>query len=105
MTIYDAIKTRHSVRSYNSTKISGTVLADLTAEITACNKESSLNFQLIMNDPSTFNGLMSRIGKFKGVNNYIALVGKNSANLKELARYYGERIILKAQQMGLTLVG
>ena len=55
-----------------------------------------------MNDPGTFKGLMSRIGKFKGVNNYIALVVKNSTNLNELAGYYGERIVLKAQQMGLN---
>lgn len=102
MKIYEAIKTRHSVRSFSSTKICSAVLADLTEEIAACNKESSLHFQLIMNDPGTFEGLMSRIGKFKGVNNYIALVGKNSTNLNQLAGYYGERIVLKAQQLGLN---
>lgn len=34
--------------------------------------------------------------------NYIALVGKKEADLDEKAGYYGEKIVLKAQELGLN---
>ena len=45
---------------------------------------------------------MAHYGKFSGVTNYIALVGKKSNMLDELCGYYGERLVLKAQQLGLN---
>ena len=45
---------------------------------------------------------MAKYGKFSGVSNYIAIVGKKSKNFSELAGYYGERIVIKAQQLGLN---
>lgn len=34
--------------------------------------------------------------------NYIALIGKKSPNLEEACGYYGEKIVLRAQQLGLN---
>lgn len=34
--------------------------------------------------------------------NYIALVGKKNSNLEETCGYYGEKVVLKAQQLGLN---
>jgi hypothetical protein len=40
--------------------------------------------------------------KFTGVQNYIALIGKKSSSLEEQAGYYGEQLVLTAQQLGLN---
>ena len=102
MEIIEAIKNRHSVRDYTNQKIEGMVLTELLAEIEACNKESGLHIQLITNEPDAFGGFMAHYGKFNNVQNYIALVGKKEADLDEKVGYYGERIVLKAQQLGLN---
>lgn len=102
MTIMEAMQSRHSVRSYTEQKIAEDALAALKAEIEACNSESGLNIQLITGEPDAFGGFMARYGKFSGVRNYIALIGKKSAGLDEKAGYYGERVALKAGQLGLN---
>ena len=45
---------------------------------------------------------MAHYGKFSGCNNYIAVVGKKSDDLDEKAGYYGEKLVLKAQELGLN---
>lgn len=102
MDILEAVAKRHSVRAYTDKKIEGEVLNELLQEIDLCNKESGLNLQLITNHPDTFTGKMAERGGFKGVNNYIALVGKKSKELSEKCGYYGERVVLKAQMLGLN---
>lgn len=49
-----------------------------------------------------FDGFMAHYGKFSGERNYIALVGPKGAKLEETCGYQGERIVLKAQGMGLN---
>ena len=102
MEIIDAIRQRRSVRQYEDRAIEEDILAQLKAEIDACNDESGLRIQLVTNEPKAFSGFMAHYGKFSGVTNYIALVGKKSKNLDELCGYYGERIVLKAQRLGLN---
>ena len=102
MEIIDAIKKRRSVRQYEDRAIEEDILAQLKEEIDACNDESGLHIQLVTNEPKAFSGFMAHYGKFSGVTNYIALVGKKSKNLDELCGYYGERIVLKAQRLGLN---
>lgn len=102
MDIMEAMQVRHSVRQYTDKKIEGEVLAELTAEVEACNRESGLNIQLITDEPEAFTGGLAHYGSFSGVQNYIALIGEKSADLQEKAGYYGERIVLKAQMLGLN---
>lgn len=103
MVLLEAIKARHSVRSYIDRKIEDEVLNQLQQIIKQCNKESGLNIQLCLNEPGAFSGMMARIGRFKNVKNYIALVGKKSDDsLDEKCGYYAEKIVLKAQQLGLN---
>ena len=45
---------------------------------------------------------MAHYGSFLGVENYIALVGKKSPDLEEKVGYYGEKLVLKAQELGLS---
>jgi len=101
MTIIEAIQKRHSVRRYTDKSIESDVLATLQAEVDVCNSESGLNIQLVTDDPDTFNGLLAKIN-ISGAKNYIVLIGKESADLEEKAGYYGERLVLKAQQLGLN---
>lgn len=102
MDIWESMKTRHAVRSYTDRKIEGEILAGLRSEIEACNKESGLHIQLVTDEPDAFSGFMAHYGKFSGVRNYIALIGKKRPELDEKLGYYGERIVLKAQQLGLN---
>lgn len=46
--------------------------------------------------------MMAHYGKFSGVKNYIALVGKKSPKLEEALGYYGEKIVLNVQELGLN---
>ena len=102
MTVTEAMEQRHSVRSYLDRSIEQDVIAALTAEIEACNTESGMNIQLITGEPNAFKSFLVHYGRFRGVNNYIALVGKESDDLAEQAGYFGQRIVLKAQQLGLN---
>ena len=89
MEIFDIIKNRHSVRKYKDIKIPSNILDELRNEINQCNLESGLNIQLVINDDNAFSGLKAHYGVFKGVKNYIVLVGKRSSKLDELIGYYG----------------
>lgn len=91
MDLLQAMKERHSVRSYTNQPISEKIQADLSALIEECNQESGLHIQLILDEPSAFAGSMAHYGKFSGVNNYLALVGPKTNNLEEKCGYYGEK--------------
>ncbi len=102
MDIQRAMKQRHSVRSYTDRPIEGATLQTLKEEIVACNRESGLHIQLVQQEPKAFDSFMAHYGKFNGVQNYLVLVGKKSPSLDETCGYYGERLVLKAQQLGLN---
>jgi nitroreductase len=102
MTTLEAIHARHAVRSYRNEAIPADTAAALQEEIDACNREGRLHIQLVTNEPKAFDSMMAHYGKFSGVQSYIALVGKKSAGLDERLGYYGERVALKAQTLGLN---
>lgn len=92
MTEMEAILARHSVREYLERPIEGDIFAALQGEMALCNEESGLRIQLVTNEPEAFSGFMARYGRFRGVSNYFALVGKNGsrqgASLDERCGYY-----------------
>ena len=96
MDVMEAIKERNSVRSYTDKKIEGEVKKSLEDEIMACNQDGGLNIQLITEEPNAFDSFLAHYGKFSGVNNYIALIGKKGSELEEKVGYYGERKIGRA---------
>lgn len=102
MNLTEAMKERHSVRQYRNQPLSAEAVSAMQAEIDACNRESGLHIQLVTNEPKAFDGFMAHYGKFSGVRNYIALIGKKDSTLDEKCGYYGERLVLKAQQLGLN---
>lgn len=102
MDLLEAIKTRHSVRQYLDKPIEKDKRDVLLKDVEEINKESGLNIQILFDEPECFDSAMAHYGKFNGVNNYIALVGKKSKNLDERCGYYGERLVLLAQTLGLN---
>lgn len=102
MDAMEAMKARHSVRQYKNMPLEEDVAAALLEEISSCNEEGGLHIQLVRNEPKAFDSFMAHYGKFSGVTNYIAMIGKADAELEEKCGYYGERLVLKAQQLGLN---
>lgn len=102
MNLLEAMKKRHSVRNYKATPIDEETIQILQKEIDTCNNQSGLHIQLVTNEEKAFGGMMAHYGKFSGVQNYIALIGKKSPSLDEKIGYYGEHIVLLAQTLGLN---
>lgn len=98
----DTIKARHSVRAYADTPLTQDQIDALEAEIAACNQEGNLAFKLVVNEPEAFNSAMAHYGKFSGVRNYVILAGPAAPDLEERCGYYGERVALFAQDLGLN---
>lgn len=101
MEIFEVMKARHALRSYNDKKIDETAVKELRALIDECNKESGLHIQLCLEEPKAFDSMMAHYGKFRNVKNYVALIGKKSKGMEEKIGYYGEKIVLKATERGL----
>ena len=100
--IIEAMKQRHAVREYDGDrKIEQDKLDILNERISSINKESGLHIQLVTGEPKAFDGFMAHYGKFSGITNYIALIGKKGSDLNEKCGYYGEQLVLLATQLGL----
>jgi hypothetical protein len=103
MEIREAIRARHSVRKYLDMPITGEMKEKLETLIRECNEESGLHIQLVLNDAECFRTLLAHYGWFENVNNYVAIVGsKELPDLEEKGGYYGQKIVLAAQQEGLN---
>ncbi len=96
----DLMKERHSVRQYSDKKIDGDVKTKLDTYVASINEESGLSMQILYNEPNCFNSMLAHYGKFSNVKNYIAIVGKKEE--QEKAGYYGEKLVLKCQELGLN---
>ena len=102
MEIWELMKQRHSVRRYKDIAVDSKQRAALDQLIEEINGETGLHIQAFYNEPRCFDSIMAHYGKFAGVKNYIALVGKRSPKLDETLGYYGEQIVLKIQELGLN---
>lgn len=102
MTLMEAIDARHSVRAYKGTPIPHDVREQLDALVSECNKESGLNITVAYDDPAGFDSRLAHYGSFSNVNNYIILKGSKRSDFDFVCGYYGEKIVLKAQQLGLN---
>lgn len=102
MDVLEMMRARHSVRQYQGKRIENGIREALNVLVRECNQQSGLNIQILFDEPKCFDSMMAHYGKFSGVENYIALVGKKDAMLDEKAGYYGEKLVLKAQELGLN---
>ena len=101
MTLLEAIQARHSVRRYKASPLSADVKEALEAKILELNAKGNLHIQLICDEPKAFTGVFA-YGKFSGVTNYLVMAGKKAKDLDERIGYYGEQLVLLAQQLGLN---
>lgn len=102
MNMLEAMERRHAVRMYFARPMEDAVKNKLNAFIEECNNESGLRFQLVTNELKAFSGIKAHYGRFSGVINYIALVGHKGPDFEEKCGYYGEKVALYAQTLGLN---
>lgn len=102
MTLLEAIDARHSVRVYNTTPIPKVIRSQLDAFVQTCNEEGNLNITIRYDDPDGFDSRLAHYGSFRNVSNYIVLAGKKDDSFDFRCGYYGEKIVLLAQQLGLN---
>ncbi|MBP5687508.1 MAG: nitroreductase [Muribaculaceae bacterium] len=103
MDLIEALAARHSVRHYTDKAIEPEKIQHLQQLVEEYNAQSGLHIQLITDEPRSFGeSLLARYGKFSGVTNYFAMIGKKGDSLDETVGYYGEKVVLEAQKMGLN---
>ena len=95
MEIMDIVRQRHSVRRYLDKPLALDVRDRLAAYIQQCSREAGLHIQLLCNEPAGFGRTFPRCA------NYLALTGPKGPGLEEKCGYYGEKIVLYAQSLGL----
>ena len=96
------MQTRHSVRQYLEKKIPEEIRKELDDYTQKLNQTSGLNIQILYDEPDCFNSRLAHYGRFENCANYISMVGKKSADLDERCGYFGELLVLKAQELGLN---
>ena len=101
MDLKQAAQVRNSVRAYLEKPLSSSTKAALEKKIAEVNKKSGLHIQLVTDEPKAFDSFMAHYGKFSGVKNYIAMIGKTDKDLQEKCGYYGEELVLFAKTLGL----
>lgn len=100
MDILEIMKQRHSVRQYKNQAVEPFKREEINSLIRTINVESKLSIQAFFDEPKCFDSFIAHYGKFENVKNYIAIVGDK--NDQEKAGYYGEKIVLKCQELGLN---
>lgn len=99
-----AMKKRCSRRKYTNRLIEPRDVEQIEDNIASYNKESGLNIKLVTEKGSElFKGFRKSYGLFVGVQNYIAMIGRNDlSNRMEKVGRFGEKLILEATAMGLS---
>ena len=101
MTLLEAIKSRHSVRHYLRKPLLPETVSRLREAVEECNRLGDLHIQLVTGETRAFSGVMA-YGQFAGVENYLVMAGRKEPGLDERIGYYGERLVLLAQSLGLN---
>lgn len=99
------IRERHSVREYDGKPLSRAEFDALGAVVEEGARESGLDIQLVGDNPEVFN-VIARFGLIRGCRTHVAFVvddakaGDGAAD--EAIGYWGQKIVLAAQDMGLN---
>ena len=97
----EAARQRHSVRKYTKKPLSQEHIGILRSAIDSVNREGNLNAVLMIDEPKAFSTLPLKALGFSNAVNYIAMIGPEDETLNERIGYYGERLVLLAQSLGL----
>lgn len=98
----ELIRKRHSVRQYLDKEIPDDTRKQLDAYTEEMNSKGNLHIQIFYDEPECFSSRRASYGKFENANNYIVMAGKKANDLDERCGYYGEMLVLKAQELGLN---
>lgn len=102
MTEIEAIRQRHSVRTYKDEKISHETVQQLQQLISEINEKGNLNLQFLEDSGKTFTKLLNKALGLGTAPSVIACMGEDGDDLDERIGYWGERLVLAAQMMGLN---
>ncbi len=102
MTEVEAIRQRHSVRSYLDKKIEPETARLLCQMISECNEKGHLHLQFLPEAGGTFHRLLPRAAGLASAPSVIACAGPADASLEERIGYFGEKVVLYAQQLALN---
>ena len=100
MDILKTMQERHSVRQYKDIPIESEKRDILDGLAKSLSDKSGLDIKIVYDEPNGFDSKMAHYGNFKNVKNYIALFGGKGKD--EAVGYYGEELVLKAQEIGLN---
>lgn len=100
MEILKLMEGRHSVRQYKDIPIESDKRRILDELAESLSEKSGLNVKIIYDEPTGFDSMLAHYGRFRGINNYIALFGLKGKD--QAVGYYGEELVLKAQELGLN---
>lgn len=102
MTEIEAIKERHSVRNYLTKEIEQAKIDQLNELIDKCNIDGNLHLQLCSDAGNTYNRLLNKAMGLGSAPSVIACVGPDDETVEERIGYYGQKVVLFAQQLGLN---
>ena len=98
----DAIKNRHSVRNHEAKKIEADKVEKIRAKIEELNKEGNLHLQFMEDAGKTYNKLFNKVAGLGSAPSVIACVGIDDETLEQRVGYYGEKLVLFIQELGLN---
>ena len=102
MTEMEAVRSRHSVRKYQDKRIEKEQIDCLEKKIEELNKEGNIHLQFIEDSASTFNKLFNKSAGLGSAPSVIACVGPDDDTLDERVGYFGQKLVIYAQQLGLN---
>ena len=105
MITVETIRERHSVREYDGEPLAQVEFDALGAVVEECARESGLDIQLVGDNPEVFS-VIARFGLIRGCHTHVAFV-VDDAKARDVAAdeaigYWGQKIVLAAQDMGFN---
>lgn len=108
MITVETIRERHSVREYDGKPLTQAEFDALGVVVEECARESGLDIQLVGDNPEVFN-VIARFGLIRGCSTHVAFVVDDAKAgdatrvvVDEALGYWGQKIVLAAQDMGLN---
>lgn len=102
MTEMEAVRNRHSVRNYLDKRIEKEQIECLEKKIKELNEEGNIHLQFVEDSSSTFSKLFNKAVGLGSAPSVIACVGPDDETLDERIGYYGQKLVIYAQQLGLN---
>lgn len=102
MSELNAIRERHSVRNYTSERIQAEKIVKLNEKIWELNEAGNLHLQLIEDAGNTYNRFFNKVAGLGSAPSVIACAGPDDETVEQRIGYFGEKLVLYAQQLGLN---